>query len=311
MTGFLRIKSDQLAADISPFGAALARLRIKGHETSLVLGLPRAEDYRDAPHAIGVIVGPIAGRIGHAHVRLNDRAYKMDANAPPHALHSGPNGVQHRHWDVVAHTETALSLRCTLPDGACGLPGNRTLEVNYTVEGADLILQIETTSDADTYVNATSHAYWSLDGSGTLAAHELSVSATEMISTGADLVPTGHLTRLSGTPCDYALPRHLENDTALDGTFCLSGGPAMTLASSRSGVKLTLETNQPGLVLYTGAGLPRLPAPEFTPPIAPFSALAIEPQGWPDAPNHADFPSILLRAGEKRSQISRFRLDCS
>ncbi len=308
MTDFLRIRSDDLIADISPYGAALARLWLKGHAPSLVLGLPTPQDYAHAPHAIGVIVGPLAGRITNAAVTFHGQTYTLPANARPHSLHSGPAGVQHRLWQTEHQTENTLNLRCDLPDGDCGLPGTRTLRATYSLDGTDLCLQIDSTSDADTYMNATSHAYWTLDGTGDLSAHSLMVAAREGIETGPDLTPTGRLTPLAGSAQDYTLPRCPVAGAPLDGTFCLNGTPALRLTSSRTGLALDVETNQPGLTLYTGAGLPARPSPPGTPPIRPFSALAIEAQGWPDAPNHAGFPSFLMRKGETLSQITCFRL---
>lgn len=317
MSGFLSIESAHLRVEISPHGAALARVWLQGHDQSLVLGLERPEDYASAPHAIGVLVGPIAGRVSGARVRIGNRTYRMEANTPPDCLHSGAEALQHRLWDVAEHSEGHLTLRCALPDGACGLPGNRVFTARYEVEDRSLTLTIRATSDADTLVNATSHAYWSLDAAGNLATHRLRVHGNRMLETGPDLIPTGRILETAGGPFDFSEPRNPVQGPPLDGCFCLAPAPrdavcpVLRLHSVRSGLALSLESNQPGVVLYAGEHLPRLPSPAGTPPIRPFSALAIEPQGWPDAANQPHFPSIFVKKSDTMTNISRFSFEIS
>lgn len=305
---FISIGNGDLRAEISPFGAALARVWLRGHDTSLVLGLYRPEDYANAPHAIGVIVGPIAGRVAGAQVSLNGTDYQMEPNTPPDCLHSGTKGIQHRQWQIESQTAVSVTLLLALPDGACGLPGNRLIRARYTVSDCDVTLRIEATSDADTYVNATSHAYWVLDDSASLRGHLLQVASDDRVDLGADLIPTGTRVPLQNTPYDFDLARCPVDDVTLDTPFCLTAREALDLRSTISGVRLRVDTNQPAMVLYTGENLPYLESPEATPTIAPFSAIAIEAQGYPDAPNQPEFPSILLRKDDTLTQITRFKL---
>lgn len=315
MTEFLRIGNGQLRAEISPYGAALARLWLRGHGHSMVLGLPQPEDYVHAPHAIGVVVGPIAGRVSRACMQINGREYAMEANTPPDCLHSGSEAIQHRLWQVAHHSAQRLSLRCMLPDGACGLPGERAFTAHYSVAGQALMLTIETTSDVDTLVNATSHAYWTLDDAGDLSTHRLTVDADRMLDTGPDLIPTGRILTTTGGPFDFTAPRDPLAGPPLDGCFCLPPAtgddlrPILHLTSVRSGLALTVESNQPGVVLYSGENLPRHPLPADMPPIRPFAALAVEPQAWPDAANHPDFPSIFLKGSDTIRNIMRFSFE--
>jgi aldose 1-epimerase len=315
MTEFLRIGSDDLQADISAFGAALARLWLRGHSCSLVLGLARARDYAAAPHAIGVIVGPIAGRVSGAQVEIAGRSYAMEANTPPDCLHSGSEGLQAQLWEVIEHRAERVVLRCHLPDGACGLPGNRVFTVSYGIEHLCLTIEIAARSDADTLVNATSHAYWTLDDAGDLSTHRLLVNARRMVETGADLIPTGHILDLAGGAFDFSTPRDPLSGPPIDGCFCIDESADMRsilrLQSTRSGLGLLVESDQPGVVLYSGEHLPRLAAPARTSPIRPFSALAIEPQGWPDAPNQPGFPSIFLQKSSMFKSTSRFLIEIS
>lgn len=315
MEGFLSIAGPYLRAEISPFGAALARVWLRNYPTSLVLGLPRPEDYSDAPQAIGVIVGPIAGRVANARVRINGREYRMEANTPPDCLHSGSGGVQYRLWHVAERSADRMTLSCHLPDGACGLPGNRNMTVTYAIEGRSLSISITTRTDADTVVNATSHAYWALDDSGGLSGHRLTVHASRMLETGPDLIPTGRVLDTAGSPFDFSTGRDPVSGPPLDACFCVdrpgngSLRPVLDLHSLLSGLRLRVESNQPGVVLYTGQSMPHLVSPPATPTIGPYSSLAIEPQGWTDAANRADFPSIFLKKSGTIKQLSRFSFE--
>ena len=280
----------------------------------MVLGLPTPQDYAGSAQYVGVIVGPIAGRVGNATARVHDTVWEMDANTPPHCLHSGRDGLHQCAWDVRAQTDNSLTLGLHLAHGECGLPGNRDIEVQYAIEDAALTITITTLSDTDTPANATSHAYWNLDGAGDLATHGVQLPTTRMVQTDADQIPTGQIYDARGTGHDFTQPRAPTAGPPLDHCFGLHDTPqsklhkAMSLHSDRTGIRLDVTTNQPGLVLYSGQYLPKLPVPANTPPMAPFSALAIETQGWPDALNHPNFPSILARADEKLIQITRFEL---
>ena len=312
MQSFIQIESPHLRAEISPVGAALARVWYADHPTSLVLGLPTPEDYRNAPGAIGVVVGPIAGRVAHAKAPLGDKIYQMQANTPPDCLHSGTDGAQNQTWDISEQTASSVTLTLALPDGACGLPGNRTLTARYSIHEATLEICLECETDADTLINISSHAYWVLDDSGGLTRHELKLDTTRMAETSEALIPTGKILDCSGKDFDFSQGACPVDGPAVDGCFCLMDGPSETprpvlnMQSKITGLQLDVSSTEPGVVLYTGSGLPTLETPPNTPAIQPFSAIAIEAQHWPDAPNHSNFPSIVLKKGRKSKQLTRF-----
>jgi len=317
MTGFLAISSGQLTAAISPYGAALARLWVYNHPTSLVLGLPAPRDYAAAPHAIGVVVGPVAGRVSGARVEIGGQCWTMHANTPPDCLHSGADGVQNLLWDVTALKPDELRLEIRLPHGHAGLPGNRHITVDYRVEGTQLQLEITSTSDRDTPLNLASHAYWVLDDSGSLSDHRLMVPSHHMCELGPNLIPTGRILETTRQTHDFRQPRGPLDGPPLDGCYCLTNDipafgklhPALYLYSERSKIGLRVATSEPGVVLYTAENMPKIAAQPNCPTIAPFSAMAIEAQGWPDAPNQARFPSILRKAGQQTRQITTYSIE--
>ena len=314
LSGFLKIGTDDVQAEISLVGAALARVWRKGHNYSLVLGLKNSEDYFEVPGAIGVIVGPVAGRVSKARTEVSGTIYQMETNVPPDCLHSGTDGIQNQTWKLIAHSKNELVLQCFLEDGMQNLPGNRMITATYAVSGHVLTLEISATSDQDTIFNAASHAYWALDDAGRLDTHTLRVNTQNMCETDQDLIPTGRIVDVSGGVLDFSAPKSPVTKPALDGCYCLSQASsvdlrhALTLTSLKSGISLDVQTNQPGIVLYAGEYLPQMPSPAQTPQIAPFSGLAIEAQSWPDANNHANFPCIVLKAGTVVRQTTQFSL---
>lgn len=314
MAEFLKIESSRLNAAISPYGAALARLWFEGHETSLVLGLDRPEDYADAPSAIGVVIAPIAGRIAGAKAPLAGRILNLEPNTPPDTLHSGSDAAQHKKWDVISHQKDAITLRCEMADGLCGLPGQRRFDVTYSVDGSALNIDMESSSDADTFVNVTSHAYWILDDSGGLQDHVLSLPTTKMVEANSALIPSGRIVDVSGGEWDFSKGGNPVGGADLDACYCLGGSlngsqrRVLSLRSNSSGINLDVTSTEPGVVLYTGSGLPKLRAPPKTPQIEPYSGLAIEAQKWPDAPNHLNFPTIVLSRNRVARQKTRFVL---
>lgn len=314
MTGFIELRNKQLTVWISPVGAAVARVWHPEHPTSLVLGLAKTEDYAENPQAIGVIVGPIAGRIANATAPLEQTSVTLDANTPPDCLHSGRAGIQHKTWTVAEHEDTHVLLTLTLPDGDGGLPGTRNVAARYSLDGDTLTLDITMLSDKTTLFNAASHAYWCLDGRGGLSDHLLHLRSAKMAETSDALIPTGRVIDCAGGDFDFTSPRSPVSGAALDGCFCLADEPdvpmrnVLALRSSQTDLSLVVATNQPGVVLYTGAGLPELAAVENCPDIKPFAGLAIEAQGWPDAPNHASFPSIVRNKQTRTRQITSWTI---
>jgi aldose 1-epimerase len=260
----------------------------------------------------GAIVGPIANRIAGGQVRMDRATWQMPLNDGGNTLHSGPAGLHVVTWQVLSQSETSVNLAADLADGAAGLPGHRRIEVRYEIQGANLDLQLSAISDKDTYLNLAHHPYWTLDKHDTIGRHRLRVHAERYLPTDDQLIPTGDIAPVADTPYDFREARTVPDDISLDATLCLSQDrrpsprQAATLMGP-TGICLDIETTEAGLQVYNGSHLPtantRMHPGQR---LAPFAAMALEPQGWPDAPNHAAFPSILLRAHRVYRQHTRY-----
>jgi aldose 1-epimerase len=199
------------------------------------------------------------------------------------------------------------TLTVDLPDGEGGFPGNRRVTAHWRVAApGTLSLDITTTTDAATIVNITNHSYWNLDGAPRWQGHTLRIAADHVLAVDDDLIPTGTLTPVADADLDFRTARPpVPGQPPIDTNFCLAGGRrAMTdvlWLTGRSGVAMTLASTEPGVQVYDGLRAQRPGGP------GPYEALAIEAQGWPDAPNHPGFPSVDLAAGGSVTQSMQWR----
>lgn len=221
------------------------------------------------------------------------------------ALHSGPDGLDQRTWHVLERSDSDVRLGITLHDGEGGLPGTRDIAVHYALSEATLTLTITATTDAPTPINIAHHPYWRL---GDASAHRLLIAATQYLPVDAANIPTGQIADVAGTPFDHRTPKAL--DPNVDHNFCIAHAPralpahVATLAGA-DGLTLHIDSTEPGLQVYAGAHLPTLAGTE----VKPHAGIALEPQGWPDALNHADFPSVLHTPTRPYRQITQYRVE--
>jgi aldose 1-epimerase len=304
------IVSGDLSATILTWGAALNDIRLAGIGRALTLGGSRIAAYAGPMGYFGTIVGPVANRLAGARATIAGREYRFPANEGTTSLHSGPRGVQARHWALEAADASALRLGLVLEDGDDGYPGRRRITAEYRVEDAALTLHLTAETDAPTLMNLANHSYWNLDGGATYAGHRLRVLADAYVATQDDL-PTGEVAPVAGA-FDLRAGRVLDLTEGYNHNFCLAPAPrALTEVAEltgRSGVTLQMATTEPGLQVYDGRFLDTGGfAGHGGLPYAAHAGLALEAQRWPDAPNHPHFPSILLMPDAPYDQTTRWR----
>lgn len=311
----ITLKSKSLTARILPFGASLTGLWFRDDPHSLVIGSGEANDYLENLVFSGALVGPVANRIANSRVIVNDHIWQMEANEGRNSLHSGSEGLHARWWDIAKQSDTSVTLKINLRHGDCGLPGNRLIEASYSLSAdSALIVDVTAQSDRDTVMNIAHHPYWNLDGAKTIAGHHLEIPAECFLPVDKDTLPTGEVRSVSGTHYDFRSPKSIPVHTSLDANLCLTqhGRPTPKFAASLQGAngrRLQIETTEPGLQLYNGGGLAGT-AKDLHPgqDLGPYCGVALEPQGWPDAPHHPNFPSIALREGDIYRQSTIYRI---
>lgn len=304
----ITLAKGDLTIGLLTWGAVLHSVRLTGVAHDLTLGSDRMEDYQGAMHYHGPVIAPVANRIGGAQAMIGGRVVQLEANQAGHCLHSGSTGAHAQIWDVVNVTDDSATLGLSLPDGLGGFPGNRRVEARFSLTGrATLRLELFATTDAETLWNATSHGYWTLDGAETWAGHSLQIASDHWLPTDADARPTGEIAPVAGGPMDFRAARLPSPGTPpLDHCFCLSDGPRplrdVLVLQGKSGLRMTVATTEPGVQIYDGRDARR-------PGRGAYEAIAIETQGWSDAPSYPAFPPITLRPDAPARQITEWRFD--
>ena len=286
------ISGPELTVSVSTRGATVTSLRYRGRET--VLGYDSDEGYLRGGAYLGATVGRVGNRIGGSAFVLNGVRYALRPNEGENQLHGGPDSYDRRLWIPERLGEDALRFTLDSPDGDNGFPGNLRAEVVYRVEGATLRIEFGGCCDRDTVYAPTNHMYFDLSGRGRILEARLWLGADRVVEPGPGLIPTGRLLPAEGA-FDFSRLRPVGQD--YDHAFVLSGQHACRMEDG--GIAMDLFTDFPALQVYTGTHLG-----------APHRAnhgLALEPEFFPDSPNHPDFPSITLRAGERFSRWAEYR----
>ena len=326
----IRLTDGPCSAEILTYGAALRSLTVPdptGKPVDLVLGFDTVEDYVNQDCYIGAIVGPVANRIGGAACLVNGRALALDPNEAPNCLHSGLAGFDKAIWTVESASDRAVTLSHVHPDGLGGIPGDLRVSVTYTLAGRCLRIDYRVVSDRDTICNPTNHSYFNLNGheSGSVEGHSVCIHAARFTPADAAGIPTGEILPVARTPMDLRQPKSLRAGLSAeydqlrlargyDRNWAPDGAGFRRIAAvcgDRSGIRMTVWTDRPGVQFYTGnflpAGLPGKSGAVY----GPRAGLCLETQAFPDAPNHAGFPSIALKAGEIWTSRTEYRFDAA
>ena len=311
-------------ARILELGATLRDLivtRQGGASQHVVLGFDTLETYDGRSHHAGAIVGRCANRIAHGRFSLDGMSYQLALNEKgKHSLHSGPDGFDRRPWRIVEHAADHVTLALFSPAGDQGFPGALSLWCRYQLrDPATLALDLTASTDSVTIVNLAHHPYFNLDGSEDARDHELTIAADFITPADRELIATGEIMDVAGTPYDFRAMRrirHVPSGAAkalgYDVNFVLrasgeSLAHAATLASPRNGLALELWTSAPGLQLFDGHGMVFAAAGLDGRRYGEGAGIALEAQHFPGSANHAHFPSIVLRPGAIWRQRTEYR----
>lgn len=304
---------------LSSLGAGVLEVNVPnkmGKIENVALGYSSPLSYISDDPCMGKIAGRYANRICRGEFSLNGKTYHLEKNCGPHHLHGGPTGFQNRIWKSSLMPD-GVRFTYDSKDGEEGYPGELNVVVEYRFTDRNkLHISLTATTTEDTVVNLTSHIYWNLKGadSGSVLDHKLRINASRWLPTDDTLAPTGELKDVGGTPMDFRKLRAVggkirANFPALvygkgyDHCWALDQEEAVVLKEAVSGRKLTIRTNQPGVQVYTGNWLNGCPINRSGQRYMDYDGIAIEAQGFPDAPNHPQFPSQVLRPGETYSRF--------
>ncbi|ODN71317.1 aldose epimerase family protein [Methylobrevis pamukkalensis] len=316
----ITIGRDGLSAAILTFGAILRRLDVSTAQgpRNVVLGFEEVAPYDGDGRYFGAIAGRCANRIAGGAFELDGTSYRLPLNQAGRThLHGGLRGFAQRLWQVESRDDQSVTLTRRSPDGEEGYPGTLDVSCRYEI-AADrrLTITLTATTDAPTLVNLAGHAYFNLDGDGDILDHDLTVAAEAYTPIDADLIPTGEIRPVAGTPFDFRAARPIRRAEAggrvgYDHNFVLTDARSDTprLAarlSGQGGLTMDLFTTEPGLQVYDGSMIVPMAGTDGR-SFSPNSGICLEPQVFPDAINNPRFPSAVLRPGETYRQVTAYR----
>jgi aldose 1-epimerase len=347
-----------MTVSLTDYGASIVSISVPDRTGALkdvVLGHDDVSGYENGHGSIGAIVGRVANRIGGGSFTLDGRTYELTVNNGPNTLHGGCDPYSKRLWNVripfgqvssrdvmgasapesisdgvsslarynVSNKTVTFSLDS--PDGDQGFPGAVHIEVTYTLtDDNELHIDYAAESTSDTPLNLTNHSYFNMDGhnSGSVLDQVVQIHSGTFTASDDDLLPTGELRDVTGTPMDFRIPKALGRDIDADYDALKSGGgydhnyvtPAVaqgycetaTLYSRATGIRMDVLTDMPGVQLYTANGMEGETGKDGA-IYGPRSGVCFETQFWPDSVNHEDFPGGFIRAGERFTSRTTYR----
>lgn len=316
----LKNKND-MEVCITNFGGRIVSVMVpdrEGFMRDVVLGFDSIQDYLRFPSDFGATIGRYANRINQGRFVLDGTEYQLPQNNYGHCLHGGPRGFQYRVFKGVQKSDRELELTYLSEDGEEGFPGNLNCKVTMTLTDDNAIdIRYAAETDKPTIVNMTNHSYFNLDGDPSKDNSEylLTVNADYYTPVDTTFMTSGELASVAGTPMDFRMPaaignrinqdfEQLKNGNGIDHNWVLNTKgdmtqPCATLQSPATGIVLDVYTDEPGIQVYCGNFLDGTLIGKKGIVYNFRAAVCLETDKYPDTPNKSEWPSAVLRPGEK------------
>jgi len=326
---WLRKKEIKLA--ITNYGGRFVGLWVLNKDdklTDVVVGMGSIKEYMEASEPyFGATIGRVGNRIAKGKFNLKGKEYSISINNGENSLHGGKKGFQYVVWEAEQPNDSTLILKYTSPDMEEGFPGRLKVKVTYSLTKYEGVkMEYEATTDKSTIVNLTNHAFFNLngEGSGTILNHSLQLYADNFTPVDQGLIPTGELVNVEGTPFDFtdfhtigeriqADDQQLKFGEGYDHNFILNGtkvkgmNHAAKIIGDKSGIMMDVYTQEPGIQFYSGNFMASNNRFKSGGKDDYRTALCLETQHFPDAPNQPSFPSITLNPGEVYHTVSEYK----
>lgn len=326
---FVLRNANNMEVCITNFGGRIVSVMVPDREgvmRDVVLGFDSIRDYITIPSDFGASIGRYANRINQGRFTLDGVEYVLPRNNYGHCLHGGPNGFQYQVYDARQTGPQELEFTYLSKDGEEGFPGNITCKVLMTLTDDNAIdIRYEAETDQPTIVNMTNHSYFNLDGdAGSNSDHLLTIDADYYTPVDSTFMTTGEIAPVEGTPMDFrtATPVgariddfdfvQLKNGNGYDHNWVLNTQrdithKCVTLESPKTGIVLDVYTNEPGIQVYAGNFLDGTIMGKKGIVYNQRASVCLETQKYPDTPNKPDWPSAVLRSGEKYNSHCVFK----
>ncbi len=309
---------------ITNFGGRIVSIMAPAKDGSfkdVVLGFDKVSDYFPENNStdFGAAIGRYANRIAGGTFDLDGETIVLPKNDGENTLHGGPTGWQYQVYEVVEADANHLKILRDSPDGDNGFPGHVKAYVTYTLTDQNAIdIWYEATTDKPTVINMTNHSYFNLDGDPTHSVLDdiMYIKSSTTTAVGEGLIPTGDIVSLLGTPMDFTTAKRIGDDidkrdfdqielgNGYDHNWILDTmgditDPAVTLCSPSTGIRLDVYTDEPGIQVYSGNFLDGTVTGKHGIVYNQRAGICLESQHYPDTPHNPDWPSVVLRPGEK------------
>lgn len=306
---------------ITNFGGRIVSVMVPdkdGVMRDVVLGFDSIQDYIKFPSDFGATIGRYANRINQGKITVDGVEYQLPRNNYGHCLHGGPKGYQYQVFDARQLSSQVLELTYLSKDGEEGFPGNLTCKVTFSLTDDDAIdIRYSAETDRTTVVNMTNHSYFNLDGdpSKSNSDYLLIIDADAYTPVDSTFMTTGEIVSVEGTDMDFRTPtavgaridndfEQLKNGKGYDHNWVLNTKgdvtrPCATLESPSTGIVLDVYTNEPGIQIYAGNFLDGTLTGKKGIVYGHRASVCLETQKYPDTPNKPEWPSALLKPGEK------------
>jgi len=323
---FTLSNEDGIEVEITNYGGTVTSIRTpdkNGNFENVVLGFDSLEKYTAGVPYFGALIGRYGNRIEDGRFSIDGKQYQLATNDGDNHLHGGEQGFDKVLWDAAAQDDGSLKLTYLSNDGEEGYPGNLEVTVVYTLTNEnELKIEYEATTDKATPVNLTNHSYFNLSGhpDSTILDHQLKIRADQYTPVNDELIPTGELASVAGTPFDFTEFHKIggridQVEGGYDHNWVLNQPEgdslfhAATLYDPGSGRQMKIFTEEPGLQFYSGNFLDgSLKGPNGTPYVQ-HAALCLETQHFPNSPNEPDFPSTILRPGQTYQTTTIYKFE--
>lgn len=294
-----------MRVEVANYGARLVSIKmpLRDQMVEMLATVETDEQLLHDDCYLGATCGPVCNRISGAGFDLNGQSYVLEANDGDNCLHSGADNLGISFWQLAAQSDDSVTFELELQDGFRGFPGNRRFRVTYQLDDNNrLAIAYEVVTDKDTPINLTNHAYFNLGETNALEL-QFTLASKEFLERHSNGIPSGKTIAVTDCGYDLAQWQHVGcffnnnlysqfvEERGVDHCFVLEATPfdsaKAELLSEQNQVKLSVYSDQPAIQFYTGKFLP-----------TPYQGLCFESQGYTDAVNQPEFPSVVLSAGD-------------
>jgi len=315
------IQNKYLRVQTLNYGASLFEVFHKNKKINLILNLGSKKNYRFKHACVGSTCGRYAGRISNSKFQILKERYILSSNEGKNTLHGGKKGFSKLPWKKIKHTKDKIIYQLYSPDNDQGFPGNLIVNCTYQVKNKFLHIKYEYRSDKKTHVNLTNHSYWNLEKNkkNMIYNHDLKLNSNKYLQVNKNLIPTGNFKSVKksifdflkfqniGKKLSFFINKKIETKhKGFDTTYIIKKNSRNfigSLKNDKSQIQVDFFSNLPSVQLYSAQNL------NYKKKLFPYQGICLETQYFPDKPNKKNFPSTLIKANKRYTDLTKIKIN--